>query len=831
MALIYSRLAFYHCRIVEPDSACQRGSGQQRRRTLRRRCVLELLEPRLALSGSPTQYTVNSTGNSPTSGSGTSGTLPYVISQANTNTNPAGSEIVFEATVFSSRQTITLGATLELSETSGPEVIAGPGAALVTISGGDEVSVFTIEKSVTAMISGVTISGGSTGGSGGGVYNQGTATLSECTISQNDAGTDLPTFGGGGGVYNLGTATFSDCTISDNTANSSNGAGGGVFNNGTAVLTDCEIIGNSAVQGDGGGGLFNEGMLNLSGCTISGNTGGNGGGGVWNYAPGNATLSDCTISGNSAEGGGGLLNFNVGAPEPTLTLANCTISDNSASENAGGMSIDGHATVKDCEFTGNVAGTTGGAVSFGASGTGSTGAFSECSFKDNSAGGSGGGISVGGGSLTIELSSFSGNSSSNQGGAIAVFGGSLTATGDTISGNTAVDGGGLFNGATCSATNCTIANNTASDGGGLDNEQTTALTACTISGNSASAYGGGIYNTNGSNSSARTVTLTDTIVAGNNGTHGPDDINGNHDNLVTGSYNLIGTGGSGGTTNGVDHNIVLTNLGELHLGPLAANGGPTETMALLPGSAAIHAGSTADNAGTTSPITTDQRGSPLDSPPDIGAYQTQIGPLSVVSIAPVTPTPRNTPVSSVNVTLNEPARAGGFTASALTLTDNGGPNLIDGGVTMTLVSGSTYLINGLSTITTAEGSYKLTVNAADIEDQSGNAGTGSLSTSWLMDITPPTSAINPLPSQTTSTSFIVSVTASEPSGASPGIASIAIYDSVNGGAFTLFATVTPAHPSAAFTGQIGDTYGFYSIATDNLGNVQTTPSGRRSAPR
>ncbi len=93
---------------------------------------------------------------------------------------------------------------------------------------------------------------------------------------------------------------------------------------------------------------------------------------------------------------------------------------------------------------------------------------------------------------------------------------------------------------------------------------------------------------------------------------------------VSGSNNLIGTGGSGGLTNGVDGNIVLTSLTDLGLAPLGNYGGPTQTMALLAGSPAIGAGVIADYPGTTTPITTDQRGLPLDSPnPDIGAFQTQ----------------------------------------------------------------------------------------------------------------------------------------------------------------------------------------------------------------
>ena len=105
--------------------------------------MLEGLEDRLLLSGGPTIYTVNSTGNG-TSGSGDSGTLPYVIGQANANPNTAGSVIQFDPTVFGSPQTITLSSTLMLSETAGPEVIDGPGASLVTVSGNNAVEVFSV---------------------------------------------------------------------------------------------------------------------------------------------------------------------------------------------------------------------------------------------------------------------------------------------------------------------------------------------------------------------------------------------------------------------------------------------------------------------------------------------------------------------------------------------------------------------------------------------------------------------------------------------------------------------------------------------------------------
>ncbi len=82
-------------------------------------------------AGNPaTVYTVNSTGSC-ASGTGTSGTLPYVIGQANLNPNLAGSVIQFAPTIFSASnpQTITLTNTLDLGGPSGPLVIDGPGAA------------------------------------------------------------------------------------------------------------------------------------------------------------------------------------------------------------------------------------------------------------------------------------------------------------------------------------------------------------------------------------------------------------------------------------------------------------------------------------------------------------------------------------------------------------------------------------------------------------------------------------------------------------------------------------------------------------------------------
>jgi parallel beta-helix repeat protein len=368
-----------------------------------------------------------------------------------------------------------------------------------------------------------------------------------------------------------------------------------VYSGVTASLSGLTITGGAPSNNTQGAGLFSNGTLSLNNCTIAGNSSNQPGGGLETLTlPGSgvasATLTDCTISGNSSQEGGGAANY-----ESNLTLINCTISGNSAAT-AGGLwssgglpSYQGKSTLINCTISGNTATGRGGLVP---------------------AIGSGGGVY-----------------NTNP----------VTLTDCTISGNTATNGGGLY----CNIvgrlalTDCTISGNTATNGGGLyfKSGTTTAITACTISGNTASGSGGGIYVYSGQYRSAN-ATLIDTIVAGNTGTGGSaSDIGGNGAGSGTsGSYNLTGTGGSGGITNGTDGNIVLTSLADLDLGPMANNGGPTETMALLPGSPAIGAGTTGEYPGTTTPITTDQRGQPLDSPPDIGAYQVQNSSITTFTV-------------------------------------------------------------------------------------------------------------------------------------------------------------------------------------------------------
>ena len=511
------------------------------------------------------------------------------------DTSPSGNApITFDAAVFASPETINLtGYQLELSNPMGTASIVGPAAGL-TIAGGGRSRVFQVDGGVTANFSGLTVTGGATDGNGGGLNVQGgSISLTDCNIIDNSASNN------GGGLYNsYGTLSLTDCNVN---GNSSSLNGGGLFNSsGTVTLTNCSISGNSVASSavSFGGGVYNRGNITLSHCTITGNSATptdlyslGAGGGLYNA--GTAGLIGCVVSGNCSGQGSGLYN---GFYATSLTLSECTISGNSASvgnSRAGGLINFTIVTLTNCTISGNTALYKGGGIiSYGSA------TLTNCTISDNSVAGSplgsyGGGLLLTGTS-TLTNCTVSGNSASTNGGGIYSFFSAETILNDcTVSGNSSGgNGGGLFN---------------KTFNGSFPVKAT--LNNCTISGNAAGNKGGGIYDDPGV-----TNTLTNTIVALNTGAAGADDIAGA--NVVTGTNNLIGVGGSGGLANGISGNIVgVVNPG---LAPLANYGGPTETIALLPGSPAIDAGM----SGTTIP-NTDQRGEGRVGAIDIGAFESQ----------------------------------------------------------------------------------------------------------------------------------------------------------------------------------------------------------------
>jgi hypothetical protein len=121
-----------------------------------------------------------------------------------------------------------------------PALLRRLGASLlvttfVTVSGGGLSRVFQVDGLVTASISGLPVSGGSAG-SGGGLYNQGTLALTNCTVSGNSA------TGNGGGLDNtsLGSTTLTNTNVKNNSAS----VGGGIANQGTLTVASSNISNN-----------------------------------------------------------------------------------------------------------------------------------------------------------------------------------------------------------------------------------------------------------------------------------------------------------------------------------------------------------------------------------------------------------------------------------------------------------------------------------------------------------------------------------------------------------------------------------------------------------
>ena len=310
---------------------------------------------------SGTVYTVDATSDTGT-GAGNAGDLLYCVTQANNNDKPLGSLIEFDPTVFISSQSyiITLASTLQLSETAGPEVIAGPGAGIVTISGGNAVNVFQVNSGALATLSGLTISGGSAtvydGGAGVNVQAGAMLTVAESMVVDNTSRGD------GGGIENNGTLTVIGSTIAGNSAVD----GGGILSVGQVLVMDSTLSGNFAYDG---GAILSYSTLTVTNSTIAGNSTYYNGAGLFNYST--ATIVNSTIAYNEVEydpgGGAGIDTY----PYATTILNNTIVALNTDGSGTGAtaddvagatVSLSSEYNLVGADLTGSLAGGTGNQV-------------------------------------------------------------------------------------------------------------------------------------------------------------------------------------------------------------------------------------------------------------------------------------------------------------------------------------------------------------------------------------------------------------------------------------------------------------------------------------
>lgn len=291
---------------------------------------------------------------------------------------------------------------------------------------------------------------------------------------------------------------------------------------------------------------------------------------------------------------------------------------------AGGGIWNDHSIVviENCVITGNTGNTGAGIWNDGSVSRSASLVIRDCTFRGN-VGGSGAGIWNNGESgvaaVSVSSSTFSGNKAVNVGAGIWNYGrdgnASLTVNACTFSSN-AVTSTGQFD-----------------NGGAIYNQGTLGsatlfVMASTFNGNSANS-GGAIFINNAPSGTAR-LNIGDTILraGASGGTIGND-----FGEITSSGYNLSSDGAAGYLTNVTDR----INTDPL-LGPLANNGGPTFTHALLPGSPAIDQGKR--NAISHLFRSTDQRGRlrPFDFTllaNAAGGDGSDIGAFEVIPNAPV----------------------------------------------------------------------------------------------------------------------------------------------------------------------------------------------------
>jgi CSLREA domain-containing protein len=385
---------------------------------------------------------------------------------------------------------------------------------------------------------------------------------------------DSPGIGGqsGGGIRNAGTLTLTNVTVTGNRAG--NGSNGGSASGGD---------GQQGGAGGGGGGVVNTGSLTLDHSTVVNNQAGQGGSGSGSVGVGG--------KGGMGGPGGGILSTAVS----TLIVLSSTVSGNTAGAGGAGSIGTSGATGGDGGDGGGIATAaaltlTASTISGNAAGAGGTGGY----LPNNKAvvggaGGFGGGLSDDATTSQTIVDDTIANNTSGAGGAGGDGGNSVPGG----PGNDGGQGGGVVSeGAQLQIVQSTIAANHVGAGG--------------AGGPGAPGGTGGMAGTGGGISAFGSASAQNSIVANNSGGNCIGNVVNHGHNL---SFPGTGCPGPGG---------------DPKLGPLTDNGGPTATIALLPGSAAIDQIPAVGAECTT----TDQRGVQRPQGPacDVGAFEAGVAP-------------------------------------------------------------------------------------------------------------------------------------------------------------------------------------------------------------
>lgn len=198
--------------------------------------------------------------------------------------------------------------------------------------------VLDVQASGVLTVTGLTLRGGGSVSTGGGLRNAGVLLMQASIVEQN-GGAERPV-ALGAGIGNLAVMTLTASVVRNNQASGVTAGGGGVHSLVTAVINGSRIHDNSVSGSTGsGGGLFAQGLLQLSTTSVDANSAANGGGIALSQAVGylnaSALLGNSATGTGVASGQGGGLRLNGGS----ATLVNVTVSGNGARRDGGGLQV------------------------------------------------------------------------------------------------------------------------------------------------------------------------------------------------------------------------------------------------------------------------------------------------------------------------------------------------------------------------------------------------------------------------------------------------------------------------------------------------------------
>lgn len=455
------------------------------------------------------------------------------------------------------------------------------------------------------------------------------------------------------------------------------GQGGGVtIHQSNAELRHDVITNNSAPSGYGGGILVDSGSAPyIHDNVISGNSAGQGGGGIFAFGS-NSVIVNNTITGNLTTGaviagggssGGGIYLETSSGVSMTVTVFGNTISSNTAEFAGGGImlrtgvtgTIEGNVIeTNHAAYGGGIhVETNGSAVTLDGNTISGNAAIHVRKFDSGgNTSGWGGGLSIYGQSQVTAVRNTIVSNTADSGGAgvVAAEQSRYTLDADTISTNTVgggastesppLSGGGLYAAnSTGTITNTLFVGNSADIGGaiGLLDGATATIDQSTIVGNhEAFQAGGAVFVVDASTVSA---TLANNILSGNDGYQLFDPkrraarLSNNLFGLASSTPAQYGAGAyfafNGTSPPYAESDITAINnvAGFKADANIQGDPGFTDTAS---GDYSISSSSSAIDHATTvglPPVTTDHAGNyRLTPPPDIGAFEYQSAPVSLV---------------------------------------------------------------------------------------------------------------------------------------------------------------------------------------------------------